>query len=154
MVEPGQIWYERIISDPGFFQVLDTTTFRVSGKGPAGGAAFVWDRGCNLWLHAHGHDGFIHASAKTGQKIRCSGMIRVRNGLAEEITNQSGHYAPGEQQIYYFLFWLRQRKALAADAHVTIEHGQVFNGRRSVTEFIGLCKRRFSPPQVLPYPAQ
>jgi len=44
------------------------------------------------------------------------------------VTNQSGHYAPNEESIYYSVHWLYQRKCLPIDATVTIEPGKVISG--------------------------
>ena len=114
--------YERILSGGGARLLLKTADFRPSGKGPPGAVAFVWDADCALWAHEHGVDGFIHASAKQGKKIRCSGMLVADSGLAQIITNQSGHYAPTAQSIYYFVSWLQQRNCLHANARVMMEH--------------------------------
>jgi hypothetical protein len=81
--------YERI-NTPGVRKKLNTTEFGASSKGGPGAVAFVWDADANLWLHEHGHDGFIHASAKQGKKVRCSGMLVASGGLVTRITNESG----------------------------------------------------------------
>ncbi len=95
-------------------------------------------------------DGFIHASAKQGKKIRCSGMLVADKGLAQIITNQSGHYAPNAQSIYYFVTWLRQRNCLHANAKVEMEHDQaITDGTYKAADFLELGQTQISCPRGL-----
>jgi hypothetical protein len=106
--------------------------------------AFVWDADCHLWAHEHGVDGFIHASAKQGKKIRCSGMLVANNGLGQIITNQSGHYAPNAQSIYNFVTWLRQRNCLHANAKVEMEHDQaIADGTYKAADFLNWARPKY-----------
>jgi hypothetical protein len=148
----GGMEYERILTSGGR-QPLNTNTFRISGKGPPGAVAFVWDRECNLWVHEHGWDGFIHASAKQGKKVRCSGMLVAANGLATCITNQSGHYAPNAQSIYYFLYWLERGNFLDTHATVAIEHDpdSSNDGTYTADEYLNWGKARYAAPTGLTY---
>jgi len=133
---PGQMQYVTIISDPATRRVLNTTDFGASGKGPPGAVAFVWASDGGLWIHEHGLDGFVHASAMQGKKIRCSGMLVAKNGKATAITNQSGHYAPTAESIFYFVEWLNDRNCIAANAEVWIEHDKVIrDGKYPVNSF-------------------
>jgi hypothetical protein len=151
-MQPGQMQYERIISAPGVVQPLNTTDFGASGKGPPGAVAFVWAADGSLWLHEHGLDGFVHASAMQGSKIRCSGMLVVKNGKTTIITNQSGHYAPTAESIYYFARWLGGRNCLASNATVMIEHDQVLaKGTYPAGNFI-TWGARFGTPPLPTYP--
>ena len=144
--------YTRIVTDAGARFVLNTSDFRASGKGPKDAAAFIWDGDGNLWLHEHGWDGFIHASAKQGKKIRCSGMLVVKNGLVTCVTNQSGHYAPNAQSIYNFVSWLNQRKVLAPTATILMEHDATFGGNRPYVQFMQLAKaNHLLAPSPVPY---
>jgi len=149
---PSRMDYTRIVTDAGTRFLLNTTDFRQSGKGPPGAAAFVWDGDGNLWVHEHGWDGFIHASAKQGKKIRCSGMLVVANGKATCITNQSGHYAPNAQSIYNFVNWLRQRDVLAPNATVVMEHdGRIKDGTYTSTKFMSWAGQNLQAPSPVPY---
>ncbi len=150
-MKTGGMEYTRIAT-AGPRQPLNTIAFGPSGKGPPGAVAFVWDKECHLWAHEHGLDGFVHASAKKGEKIRCSGMLVANNGLATWVTNQSGHYAPNAQSIYYFVFWLNQRKCLGNNATVSIEHDpQLTQVDYTAASFISWAKTKFPPPTPLPY---
>ncbi|HSU60311.1 MAG TPA: hypothetical protein VLI55_13430 [Bryobacteraceae bacterium] len=71
-----------------------------------------------------------------GKKIRCSGMLVAKNGKATAITNQSGHYAPTAEGIFYFVEWLNDRNCIAANAEVWIEHDTVIrDGKYPVNSF-------------------
>jgi hypothetical protein len=145
----GQMQYVRTISDPATRRVLNTTDFGASGKGPPGAVAFVWAADGGLWIHEHGLDGFVHASAMQGKKIRCSGMLVAKNGLATAITNQSGHYAPTAESIYYFVNWLNDRHCVAANAVVRIEHDKVMaTGNHPIGNFLNFCMGHWIPPFV------
>lgn len=147
----GQMTYERILSGPGVRHVFNTSDFGASSKGPANSVAFVWDADCGLWAHEHGWDGFIHASAKKGKKIRCSGMLVAANGKATCITNQSGHYAPTAQSIFNFVRWLRQRNCLAPNATVEMHHDAQINGTHPVNTFLSWGVPKFPPVGGLQY---
>jgi hypothetical protein len=73
----------------------------------------VWDKAGALWLHEHGGQ-FVHTSFTGGRTIRCSGMMRVDNGKVTVISDESGHYRPGQRQIYYLTYWLHNRSAMLA----------------------------------------
>ena len=148
----AKLEYERILTGGGVRVLLKTADFRPSGKGPPGAVAFVWDADCCLWAHEHGVDGFIHASAKQGKKIRCSGMLVADKGLAQIITNQSGHYAPNAQSIYYFVTWLRQRNCLHANAKVEMEHDQaITDGTYKAADFLNWARPKYPAPAGLQY---
>jgi hypothetical protein len=103
----------------GGLQKLDTARdFPSSGKGPSGAAAFAWDEDGALYAHQHVARQFYHSSFTAGAKIRCSGMIKVVNGLVRYVSNQSGHYAPRTRQLYYFVEYLSARAVLASAAKV------------------------------------
>ncbi len=99
---------------------LNTSEFAPSGKGPKNAVAFVWNKNGTLLLHEHG-GGFVHASAEQGHKVRCSGMLVATLGRVTVVTDQSGHYAPRQENTYDFLHWLKQSKCLSAAAHVEFE---------------------------------
>jgi hypothetical protein len=47
-----------------------------------------------------GHqNSFFHSSYLGGDSVRCAGSWKVRNGVVEEITDGSGHYAPEHMAI-------------------------------------------------------
>jgi hypothetical protein len=151
---PGQMIYERIISGPGVFYVLDSTDFRPSGKGGPGAVAFVWDADANLWLHEHGHDGFIHASAKQGKKIRCSGMLVAKDGKVTRITDESGHYAPLPLNLYHFADWLNTQSCLhpASDVRITHAAPPINKGLYRMPAFLSYFSRQGIASLNLPYP--
>ncbi len=146
---PNTMEYVRVVTSPAARQTLDTSTFGASGKGPANSAAFVWDQDCHLWMHEHGADGFVHASAKQGKKIRCSGMLVAVNGKATCVTNQSGHYQPSAQSIYYFVSWLQARNCIEPNAQILIEHDAAFKSTKTLPAFLLLATSKFgaAPPQ-------
>jgi hypothetical protein len=109
---------------PGVWTVLNTSTLPESAKGPPHAAAFVWAADCNLYLHTHGLDGFVHGSVKQGKKIRCSGMLVAENGIVTYMSNVSGHYAPNAQSMYNFGKWLNAKGCVDNNkAIVEIERG-------------------------------
>ena len=154
-VEPSRLMAEQLVSAPGVWGILDTSTLPPSGKGPPNAAAFVWDSDCHLYLHAHGHDEFIHASAKQGRKIRCSGMMVVANGVVTYISNQSGHYAPTALNIYHFGKWLNAKRCVRVDATVEIDHGSApLTGQLVFPHFLQTCRLQgMTDPGGLSYPA-
>lgn len=89
--------------------------FKKSSKGPDGCAAFVWDRDGHLWLHQHG-DGFNHTSFVKGAKVKCSGMMVVKDGKVTRITDESGHYAPNMPQVENLVEFLGKEGCLADKA--------------------------------------
>jgi len=157
LVTQSKLIAEQVISNPGVWNDLTTANLRPSGKGPPGAAAFVWDADCNLYLHSHGIEGFIHASAKQGKKIRCSGMLVAWNGIVTHITNHSGHYAPNAQSMYNFASWLNAKECVAfQDAVVDIhwEEGAL-HGRKEFALFMDTCREQgYRAPVGLPYPQQ
>lgn len=148
---PARMEYERILSAPGVRHPLNTTDFGASRKGPPGAVAFVWSADADLWIHQHGLDGFVHASAMHGKKIRCSGMLVAKDGLATAITNESGHYAPTAESIYYFAQWLNARRCLSPASHIKIEHDKVLrDGEYTYANFLAWGAGKFVAP-TLPY---
>jgi len=96
-------------------------------------------------------DGFIHASVKQGTKIRCFGMLVADNGLAQIITNQSGHYAPNAQSIYYFVSWLQRRNRLHANARAEMKHDhEIADGRYRAADFLNWATSRYPAAAGLP----
>lgn len=148
---PDTMQYVRLVTNPVARQPLDTSTFGQSGKGPPNSAAFVWDQECHLWMHEHGANGFVHASAKQGKKIRCSGMMVARNGKATCITNQSGHYQPNAKSIYYFVEWLRARNCIEPNARIVIEHDSDFAASKTLPTFLLTASGKFGPAPAQPY---
>lgn len=141
-VEQGRLMSQQIVSAPGVWGILDTSTLPPSGKGPANAAAFVWDSDCHLYLHAHGHDEFIHASAKQGRKIRCSGMLVVTNGIVTYMSNQSGHYAPAALNLYHFGKWLNAKRCTHVSTTVEIDHGTApLDGQIEFAHFLQRCRQ-------------
>jgi hypothetical protein len=135
----GRLEYVRV-SDVGTgrpARVLETSTFPPSSKGHAHAVAFVWARNKSLLLHEHG-DGFVHASAEQGHKVRCSGMLVSRAGVVVHVADQSGHYAPTQQHIHNFLGWLHSENCLAASAMVEFEvNGSVLaKGTYAASDFM------------------
>ncbi|WP_426955357.1 hypothetical protein [Muricoccus radiodurans] len=154
-VQAGQMTYERVLTDGGTTYMLNTTDFPRSSKGDPGAVAFVWDADQNLWLHEHGAEGFVHASAKQGRKIRCSGMMNAVNGKLTRVTNQSGHYQPTAENIFHFADWLNRRGCLAPNSDVRIMENEavVKKGLYKMDAFLNYFdasgKTRAVP---LPYP--
>lgn len=119
------------IDTGGGFQKLNTNIFPASTKGVAGGSAFAWDRGGNLWVHEHA-TGFRHTSFTGGKKIRCSGMINVQLGLVSYISEESGHYAPGKENLYYLVEWLASKGCLLP-AYCDVEYFSQSQGGQVTT---------------------
>jgi len=154
LVTPSKLVAEQVISAPGVWTTLNTSLLPASNKGPPGAAAFVWDADCNLYLHSHGLDGFVHTSAKQGKKIRCSGMLVAVNGIVTYMSNQSGHYEPNAESIYNFGKWLHARRCVLSQAIVEITRGTgPLRGRIQFPAFLDFCRGRgFPGPVGLSYP--
>jgi len=106
-------------------ELLQTSRFPRSGKGPPNACAFVWDQGGNLWVHEHG-GAFRHTSFRAGSKVRCAGMIVVFGGLVTHASDESGHYATPWQNLGFFLQWLDAKGCLAATGSAEVHgHGKM-----------------------------
>lgn len=57
-------------------------------------AAFVWAPSGELFIGQHYAGKFHHSSLRAGGKVKCAGMIGIRAGKIEELSNNSGHYKP------------------------------------------------------------
>jgi hypothetical protein len=112
----------------GGIQQLSTSIFPASGKGIQGGCAFAWDRNGALWVHEHA-SGFRHTSFTGGKKIRCSGMIRVSKGLVDYISEESGHYAPSKENLYYLVQWLANHNCMLPSL-CTVEYHSASQGKQ------------------------
>lgn len=130
--------------------LLDTYALPPSRKGPKGSQAFVFTLEKSLLLHQHDGD-FVHASAKEGHKIRCSGMLVAKNGKITTVTDQSGHYAPGQRHIQNFLYWLTQpTSCLDKQATVVFEvDGSVMKaGTYLASEFMTAALTKLGAPTL------
>lgn len=154
-VTAGSMNYERVLSDGGQQYTLFTKDFKPSSKGGKDAVAFVWDADANLWLHEHGSDGFVHASAKQGRKIRCSGMMVAENGKLTRVTNESGHYQPRTENIFQFLDWLGAKGCVAPNCEVDIKHDEppIKRGLYLATKFVAYFHNQGKSAPPLPYPS-
>ncbi len=93
-------------------------------------AAFVWTHQEELLVGEHKAQGqnvlltytdFLHhTSLDAGNPVLCAGMIRVIDGKVELISNDSGHYKPGEASLKRFVRWLQGKQCLTGNAIVGV----------------------------------
>ena len=97
---------------------FDTGHFAGKGENQPHAAAYVWTACGTLLAGEHVTQKFHHSSFVGGQAVRCAGMIRIENGKVSQVSNDSGHYQPSENQLRSFVNWLYQRKVFLNTAQV------------------------------------
>jgi hypothetical protein len=76
-----------------------TCTPEYPGKGhETQSAAYVWSVGGDIFTGVHKPGALHHTTFVSGKKVRCAGMIRVRGGKVEQVSNDSGHYRPDSRE--------------------------------------------------------
>lgn len=86
----------------------DTKDLFANGVGP-GHAIFVMDPDGVFYAGRHKVALFHHSSFLGGGDAASAGTVKVTGGKLTEITAKSGHYAPGERQMYIALAELKSR---------------------------------------------
>lgn len=118
-------------------------------------AAFVWTHQEELLVGEHKADQnlqlpytdfFHHTSLDAGNPVLCAGMIRVIDGKVELISNDSGHYQPGEASLKRFVRWLQRLDCLTENPIVNVAPGDTFP---TVGEFLGEPTPAATPVNVL-----
>jgi hypothetical protein len=74
-----------------------------NNKWGAGVAAFVWSAQNEIFLCQHFSGKFHHSSLLSGQRVKNAGMIRIKDGMILELSNDSGHYKPRIDHIVRFI---------------------------------------------------
>lgn len=117
-------------------------------------AAFVWTHKEELLVGEHKADQkvegtytdfFHHTSLDAGNPVLCAGMIRVINGKVELISNDSGHYKPGEANLKRFVRWLQGQDCLTENAIVSVTASATFP---TVEVFLGEATPAATPAEV------
>ena len=121
-------------------------------------AAFVWTHKEELLVGEHKAaenvqytDFFHHTSLDAGNPVLCAGMIRVINGKVELISNDSGHYQPGEESLKRFVRWLQGQYCLTENAIVSkiSDNILIHKSYPTVGEFLGEATPAATPGDVL-----
>jgi hypothetical protein len=94
---------------------FDTFDYGKHSKLPFG-AAYVWAKNGEIYCGPHGV--LHHSSLQSGKKVKCAGMIRVKNGKVEYVNNDSGHYKPPLEALRSFVLFLNQNAVFAQGAEV------------------------------------
>jgi hypothetical protein len=87
------------------YQAENQKRIRPSNRGglAVGIAAFVWTEQRELFIAEHQSGKFHHSSLQAGARVGCAGMIGIRAGKIEEVSNNSGHYKPGQEHMRRFV---------------------------------------------------
>jgi len=110
-------------------------------------AAYVWTTCGTLLAGEHKENHLHHSSFVGGADIRCAGMIKVKRGKVEMISNNSGHYRPSVENLKEFAKWLHGRNVFYDESRAIFNDD---NGERNVlmSDFLeGRVKGRISRPK-------
>jgi hypothetical protein len=110
-------------------------------------AAYVWTTCGTLLAGEHKENHLHHFSFVGGADIRCAGMIKVKRGKVEMISNNSGHYRPSVENLKEFAKWLHGRNVFYDESRAIFNDD---NGERNVlmSDFLeGRVKGRISRPK-------
>jgi hypothetical protein len=85
-----------------------------------GWSAYAVDRYGNLlvakanrtWTHGQTNAQFNHSTLAAGGPVICAGEIRIKKGLIEYISNESGHYRPTAAQLANAIYTLAEEYTL------------------------------------------
>jgi hypothetical protein len=85
-----------------------------------GWSAYAVDRYGNLliaranrtWTHGLTNAQFNHSTLAAGGPVICAGEIKIKNGLIEYISNESGHYRPSAEQLANAIYTLAEEYTL------------------------------------------
>jgi hypothetical protein len=87
-------------------------------------AAYVWTKDGTLLAGEHKPNHLHHSSFVGGGDIRCAGMINVKYGKVEFISNNSGHYRPSAENLKEFAKWLNGRNVFHAQSRAILNGGE------------------------------
>ena len=107
-----------------------STAYDKSIKGPfaLGLAAFVWTQNNDLFIAQHRSGKIHHSSLAAGDRVKCAGMIGIKHGQIEELSNNSGHYKPGRDAMRAFVLYYRPAFSKSATINVTTGQGVGYHG--------------------------
>ena len=85
-------------------KVLLDTTIKPGGLPDSdwskeGFAIFVMDPEGQVYVGRHDVGKFHHSSFLGGEPVAAAGEMIVKNGIIETVSNKSGHYRPGPEQM-------------------------------------------------------
>lgn len=86
-------------------------------------------------------DGFFHSAYTAGDGVVCSGSIAFENGKPVAITNLSGHYHPGPQQLDRVIRLFEMAGIPTSDLNILVNrdperhHVYTSNGGRQIQQF-------------------
>lgn len=103
------------------------------GRLAAPAYAYVWSRDGVIFANMHRTAFVHHSSMESGKKVKCSGMIAVKNGKIHHVDNNSGHYQPGSHHLLNFVRWLNKQGVFDANARIRDEAA---HKSYSVNEFL------------------
>jgi hypothetical protein len=89
--------------------VIDS--LHLQGKQPHYGA-YVLDNVGNMFFNEHVKGKFHHSSFTSGEKVLCSGMIKIESGKVKILNNNSGHYKPHEIHLATLIYLLKCKEVL------------------------------------------
>lgn len=97
---------------------LDTTKMVTMQSGP-GAAIYVMSVEGNIHVHSHAVGNYHHSSLLGGAPVAGAGEIRVSNGRVEWLSNKSGHYQAGRNNLLQVLAVL-QKKCVPLNFSLTV----------------------------------
>ncbi len=112
------------VDEDGFLRDANDRLFDTSDAGTAqhpngGRAIFVMDENGRIYASKEHIPGeFHHSSFLSGQPVAAAGELGVKDGKVHLISNQSGHYKPGEEAMGQFMRHLFKREG----AHLDLEN--------------------------------
>ncbi len=97
-------------------RLFDTSDAGAVQNPGSGRAIFVMDRHGRIYAaKEHSAGQFHHSSFLSGQPVAAAGELGVKDGKVHLISNQSGHYKPGEKAIEQFMRHLFKREGAQLD---------------------------------------
>ena len=113
---------------------LDTTKMVTMQSGP-GAAIYVMSVEGNIHVHSHAVGHYHHSSLLAGAPVAGAGEIKVSNGRITWLSNKSGHYKAGRDNLLQVLAVL-QKKCIGLDFALTVVSEEGTGHYSSVNDFM------------------
>lgn len=90
-------------------ELVDTSGMSTNKTG-RGWGIFVVDMGQDFYINSHSTGKFHHSSFLSGEVVFSAGEICVSNGILVGLTNKTGHYKSGADELYRALLLLQRHR--------------------------------------------
>lgn len=91
-------------------------------------ACFVWSVTNEIYIAQHEAGHFHHSSLLAGSAVKCAGMIGIKNGMAVEVSNNSGHYQPRLDEFLDFMRFLVRAGAASDSTEICVAGNRSYIG--------------------------